>query len=120
MFFLEALGQTAVEVGIKVAWFALEDLDVLVRAHRADDTVTGAVGRILGSELIMIDDIGPLPVSLDAAEGLYRLVDVAYEGRSVAVSSNLHPSGFDRAHAQDARQYSRSPDASRARLCHQR
>ncbi len=31
----------------------------------------------------------------DAAEGLYRLVDAAYEKRSVAISSNLHPSGFD-------------------------
>jgi DNA replication protein DnaC len=94
-FFLEAIGQSAVEAGIKVAWFALEDLGVLVRRHRADDTVTRAVGRILRSELIVVDDIGLLPVSLDAAEGLYRLVDAAYEKRSVAVSSNLHPSGFD-------------------------
>ena len=31
----------------------------------------------------------------DAAEGLYRLVDAAYEKRSIAVSSNLHPAGFD-------------------------
>lgn len=31
----------------------------------------------------------------DAAEGLYRLVDAAYERRSIAVSSSLHPSGFD-------------------------
>jgi hypothetical protein len=36
-----------------------------------------------------------LPVGTDAAEGLYRLVDAAYEKRSIAVSSNLHPSGFD-------------------------
>ena len=43
----------------------------------------------------MIDDIGPLEVGADAAEGLYRLVDAAYEKRSIAVSSNLHPSGFD-------------------------
>ena len=43
----------------------------------------------------MVDDIGLLPVGPDAAEGLYRLVDAAYEKRSVAVSSNLHPSGFD-------------------------
>jgi DNA replication protein DnaC len=57
--------------------------------------MTKAVSRILGSELIVIDDIGLLPVSSDAAEGLYRLVDAAYEKRSVAVSSNLHPSGFD-------------------------
>jgi DNA replication protein DnaC len=34
-------------------------------------------------------------VGPDAAEGLYRLVDAAYERRSVAISSNLHPSGFD-------------------------
>ena len=94
-FFLEALGQTAVESGIKVAWFTLEDLGAIVRRHRVDDTVTKAVSRILQSELIVVDDIGLLPVSSDAAEGLYRLVDAAYEKRSVAVSSNLHPSGFD-------------------------
>jgi DNA replication protein DnaC len=94
-FFLEALGQSAVEVGMKVAWFTLEDLGVLVRRHRADDSLTKAVVRILRSELIVVDDIGLLPVSSDAAEGLYRLVDAAYEKRSVAISSNLHPSGFD-------------------------
>jgi len=93
--FLEALGQLSVEAGMKVAWFALENLGALVRRHRADDTVSRAVARILGSELVVIDDIGLLPVSPDAAEGLYRLVDAAYEKRSVAVSSNLHPSGFD-------------------------
>jgi hypothetical protein len=31
----------------------------------------------------------------DDAEGLYRLVDAAYEKRSLALSSNLHPAGFD-------------------------
>jgi DNA replication protein DnaC len=51
--------------------------------------------RILRSDLIVIDDIGLLPVGADAAEGLYRLVDAAYEKRSIAVSSNLHPAGFD-------------------------
>ena len=94
-FFLEALGQLAVEAAMKVAWFRLEDLGVIVRRHRADDTVTKAVGKILRAELVVVDDIGLLPVAADAAEGLYRLVDAAYEKRSVAVSSNLHPSGFD-------------------------
>lgn len=36
-----------------------------------------------------------LPITRDAAEGFYRLVDAAYERRSLAVSSNIHPSGFD-------------------------
>ena len=43
----------------------------------------------------MVDDIGMLPAGQAAAEALYRLVDAAYERRSVAVTSNLHPSGFD-------------------------
>lgn len=94
-FFLEALGQLAVEQGLKVAWFTLEQLGELVRRSRADDSVVRAVGRILRAELVVVDDIGLLPVSPDAAEGLYRLVDAAYERRSVAVSSNLHPAGFD-------------------------
>jgi DNA replication protein DnaC len=57
--------------------------------------VAKVVGRILRADLIVVDDIGLLAVSTDAAEGLYRLVDAAYERRSVAISSNLHPSGFD-------------------------
>ena len=94
-FFLEALGQAVVQTGRRVAWFTLEQLGVLVRAHRTDDTVTRAVTRILRADLVVVDDIGLLPVSHDAAEGLYRIVDAAYEKRSIALSSNLHPAGFD-------------------------
>ncbi len=94
-FLLEALGQHAVEAGCKVAWFSLEDLGALLRRHRADDTIAKALTRVLRADLVIIDDIGLLPVSGDAAEGLYRLIDAAYEKRSIAVSSNIHPSGFD-------------------------
>jgi hypothetical protein len=33
-----------------------------------------------------------LPVGQDAAEAFYRVVDAAYERRSLAVTSNIHPS----------------------------
>lgn len=89
------LGYLAVEQGMHVAWFTLEDLGGLIRRHRADDTVSKAIARILRAELIVVDDIGLLPVAPDAAEGLYRLVDAAYEKRTVAISSNLHPAWFD-------------------------
>jgi DNA replication protein DnaC len=42
-FLLEALGQQAVEAGLKVAWFTLEDVGVVLRRHRADDTVSKAI-----------------------------------------------------------------------------
>jgi len=94
-FLLEALGQQAVEQGLKVAWFTLEQLGVLVGRHRADDSVSKAIVRVLRADLVVVDDIGLLAVAQDAAEGLYRLVDAAYEKRSVAISSNLHPAAFD-------------------------
>ena len=34
-------------------------------------------------------------MSPDAADALFRVVDAAYEKRSIAISSNIHPSGFD-------------------------
>jgi len=94
-FLLEALGQQAVEQGLNVAWFTLEQLGVLVGRHRADDSVSKAIVRVLRADLVVVDDIGLLAVAQDAAEGLYRLVDAAYEKRSVAISSNLHPAAFD-------------------------
>ncbi|WP_281284038.1 ATP-binding protein [Nonomuraea deserti] len=36
-----------------------------------------------------------LPVSHETAEAFYRLDDAAYERRALAVTSNIHPSGFD-------------------------
>ena len=93
--FLEALGQAAIDAGHHVSWFSLEALGALVRRHRADDTTSRAIRRIMRADVIVIDDIGLLPVSSETAEALYRVVDAAYERRSLAISSNLHPSGFD-------------------------
>ena len=93
--FCEALGHVAVDKGQSVIWLSVEDLGILVRRHRLDDSVPRGMAPLLRADLVVVDDIGLLPISADAAEGLYRLVDAAYERRSIALSSNLHPSGFD-------------------------
>ena len=36
-----------------------------------------------------------LAVAPDAAEAVLRVVDAAYEQRSNALTSNIHPAGFD-------------------------
>jgi DNA replication protein DnaC len=92
---LEALGHAAIDQGAHVQWFSLEALGTLVHRHRVDGTTTRAIRKILRADLLCIDDIGLLPVSTDTAEALYRVVDAAYERRSIALSSNLHPAGFD-------------------------
>lgn len=80
---------------MRVAWFSLEALGGLVRRHRVDDSVGRAMAGILRAHLVVVDDVGMLPVGPDAAEGFYRLMGAAYERRSVAVGSNLDPAGWD-------------------------
>ena len=93
--FVEALGQLAVDAGLTVAWFTLEALRRWSAATAPTTRVTRAIGRLIRADLIVVDDIGLLPVARTPPRRSYRLVDAAYERRSLAVSSNLHPAGFD-------------------------
>jgi DNA replication protein DnaC len=90
---VEALAHLTIEADLRVAWFTLESLTVT--GAKADATMARTVARICRCDLIVVDDIGMLPAGQDAAEAFYRVVDAAYERRSVAVTSNIHPSGFD-------------------------
>ena len=91
----EALAHAVIATGKRVAWFSLESLTATVARAKVDASIQKVVTRICRADLIVIDDIGTLPVSQDAAEAFYRVVDAAYEKRSIAVTSNLHPAGFD-------------------------
>ena len=73
-----------------------------------------AIRRIMRADVIVIDDIGLLPVTTDTAEALYRVVDAAYEKREEP--ETLHrpvkqpaPDRVRRTHAQDHRQRHRRP-----------
>ena len=93
--FAEAIGHQAIEEGLRVSWFSLESLTQTIARAKVDASISRVVARICRADLIVVDDIGMLPAGQEAAEAFYRLVDAAYERRSVAVTSNLHPSGFD-------------------------
>jgi DNA replication protein DnaC len=93
--FVEALAHNAIETDLRVAWFTLETLTTAIGRAKADGSVARTVARICRQDLIVVDDIGMLPVGQDAAEAFYRIVDAAYERRSIAVTSNIHPSGLD-------------------------
>jgi DNA replication protein DnaC len=93
--FVEALAHAAIEADLRVAWFTLETLTATIGRAKADASIARTVARICRCDLIVVDDIGMLPAGQDAAEAFYRITDAAYERRSVAVTSNIHPSGFD-------------------------
>ena len=54
-----------------------------------------AAGYSTGSGRVCSTPGAAYPAGQDAAEAFYRIVDAAYERRSIAVTSNIHPSGFD-------------------------
>jgi DNA replication protein DnaC len=93
--FAEAIAHAAIDHDLRVGWFSLETLTATIARSRIDATTGAVVARIVRSELIVVDDIGLLPAGADEAEALYRLVDAAYERRSLILTSNLHPARFD-------------------------
>jgi DNA replication protein DnaC len=93
--FCEAIAHAVIDAGMRVSWFSLESLTATMGRAKVDASINRVVTRICRAELIVVDDIGMLPAGQDAAEAFYRVVDAAYERRSVAVTSNIHPSGFD-------------------------
>jgi DNA replication protein DnaC len=93
--FCEALGHRAIDEGLKVSWFTLETLTQTINRSKVDASTARVVARICRADLIIVDDIGMLPAGQAEAEALYHIADAAYERRSAAVTSNIHPSGFD-------------------------
>jgi nucleoside-triphosphatase THEP1 len=75
---VEALGYVTIDRGKQVAWHTVATLAALVdarrtvRRHRADDTVAKVIARLICADLMVIDDVGMLPVSSEAAEALFR------------------------------------------------
>ena len=93
--FAEALAHQAIDAGMRVAWFTLETLTATIGRAAVDGSTAKTIAKITRCDLITVDDIGMLPAGQAAGEALYRLTDAAYERRSLIVTSNLHPSGFD-------------------------
>jgi DNA replication protein DnaC len=93
--FAEAIAHAAIDRDLRVSWFTLESLTTTIARSRIDASTGKVVERIVRSELVVVDDIGLLPAGADEAEALYRLVDAAYERRSLILTSNLHPARFD-------------------------
>lgn len=99
-FFLEALGQQAVEAGLRVAWFTLEQLGALIRSHRSDDTVNRAVARVLRAELVVVE-LGYLPIDTEVARLLFQMIADGYEKRSLTITTNLEFSGWGSVYGDD-------------------
>jgi DNA replication protein DnaC len=85
---LAALGIAAVHAGHKVRYFTAADLiDTLYRGL-ADNSTGKIIENLLRNDLLIIDEIGFVPLDDTGAQLLFRLVSAAYERRALAVASH--------------------------------
>jgi DNA replication protein DnaC len=85
---LVALGITAVEENKKVRYFAAADLIETLYRGMADNSVGKVIESLLRSDLVIIDEIGFVPLDAVGSQLFFRFVAAAYERRSLAIASH--------------------------------
>ncbi|WP_345187880.1 ATP-binding protein, partial [Actinomadura verrucosospora] len=75
--FMEALCHQAIDADLRVSWFTLETLAVTIGRAHVDGSIARTIAKICRSDIIVIDDIGLLPVGHETGKGLlYDVLDV--------------------------------------------
>jgi DNA replication protein DnaC len=85
---LIALGHAAVEAGHRVRYFIAADLVETLYRGLADNSVGRIIDGLLRADLILIDELGFVPLDATGGQLLFRFVAAAYERRSLGVASH--------------------------------
>ena len=94
-FFAQALGTCAIEAGMRVSWYSTESLFSYIELAKATDTLTKALLRLARLDLVILDDLGILPIGQLGSQALYRVVNACYETTSMIVTSNFPIANLD-------------------------
>lgn len=85
-----ALGYLATQAGIKTRFTTAADLMLqLEAAHRQDRYKSVLRHNVLGPRLLIVDEIGYLPLSKEQANHFFQIIAKRYEKGSVILTSNL-------------------------------
>ena len=83
-----ALGIQAAEAGYRVSFITMEEL---IKALKTEDIVTKnqqRLKRLRRSDLVIIDEIGFLPITKQEANMFFQVVSQLYENTSIIITSN--------------------------------
>lgn len=97
-----ALGYAATQAGIRVRFVSAADLLLNLEIAAKQDRLKDAMRRVVGhSKLLIIDELGYLPINKVQANYLFQLVAKRYENNSIIISSNLNFGQWDQTLADD-------------------
>ena len=84
-----ALALKAWQEGRRVRFFTAAELANILLEKNAKGTLNTFLGSLKKTELIVIDEIGFVPLHKDAAELLFQVISDCYERKSLIITSNL-------------------------------
>lgn len=98
-----ALGYRATQAGIKTRFTTAADLLMTLSVAHAQNQLKSALQRAINAyRLLIIDEIGYLPMSREQANLFFQVIAARYERGSLIVTSNLAFGQWDGTFAQDA------------------
>jgi DNA replication protein DnaC len=96
-----ALGHKAANAGIKTRFTTAADLILQVQTAVRQDRLADLMKGLSRYALLIIDEIGYLPLNRDQAHLFFQIVAARYERGSAIMTSNLSSSTWDQAFAGD-------------------
>jgi len=82
------LGVKACESGYKVLFTTLNDMVSILMASMADNSFASKIRMFIQPSLLIVDEVGYLPVSKEGANFLFQVVAKRYETGSIILTSN--------------------------------
>ena len=83
-----ALGRLAIEQGFTTSFFSATGLMSLLEKADAEGHLEEEIAQLMKPKLLIIDELGYLPIRTASAHLFFQLVSAKYENSSIIVSSN--------------------------------
>lgn len=90
-----ALALKACQEGHKVRFFTAASLANLLLERNNKGTLNSFMTNLKKVELIVIDELGFVPLHKDAAQLMFQVISECYERKSLIITSNLEFSGWN-------------------------
>lgn len=84
-----AIALKACQEGREVRFFTAASLANILLEKNTKGALNGFLGSLKKTELIVIDEVGFVPLHKDAAELLFQVISDCYERKSLIITSNL-------------------------------
>ena len=84
----QAIGHRACIAGYTALYNTASEMLAKLRSSRADDTYERKLARLIAPDLLVIDDLGLMPLAGEAPLDLYEVIRQRYEKGAMLITSN--------------------------------